>query len=91
MPRYIVERNFSAGLHIPVDEVGARACRRVVDNNAKAGVTWILSYVREDLGKSFCVYDAPDAEAIRTVAGVNELPADIVTPVRVLDPYFYLG
>jgi hypothetical protein len=39
--------------------------------------------------KTFCIYDAPSPEAIRKAAKLNQLPADAITPVRVLDPYFY--
>jgi hypothetical protein len=42
-----------------------------------------------DLQKTFCVYDGPSPEAIRKVAGSNELPVGAITEVRVLDPYFY--
>lgn len=34
MPRYLVERGFADGLHIPIGEEGAVACREVVDKNA---------------------------------------------------------
>jgi hypothetical protein len=91
MPRYIIERTFPDGLRIPVSEVGARAVRSVIANNAKDGVTWIHSYVSADLKKSFCVYDAPSPEAVRQVAERNNLPVDNIVPVSVLDPYFYLG
>ncbi len=91
MPRYIVERTFPAGLHIPVNEVGARAIGSVVRNNAEKGVFWVHSYVSQDLGKTFCVYDGPSPEAIRDVAGMNDLPVNNITPVSVLDPYFYRG
>ena len=91
MPRYLVERTFPSGLHIPVTDVGARACGMVVSNNAKHGVTWIHSYVSQDLAKSYCVYDAPTPEAIRQAAGLNDLPVDAITQVNVLDPYFYRG
>ena len=91
MPRYIVERTFPDGLHIPVDTQGAQVCNTVVAANAKHGVTWVHSYVSEDLHKTFCVYDAPTPEAIRTSAGDTHLPIDRITPVQVLDPYFYRG
>ena len=91
MPRYIVERTFADGLRIPVDHEGAEACAAVVENNAKSAVTWIHSYVSEDLRKSFCVYDGPTPEAIRETARNNNLPIDRITAVRVLDPYFYRG
>jgi hypothetical protein len=91
MPRYIVERNFPDGLRIPLNEQGAEACGTVVENNLKSGVTWVHSYVSEDLGKTFCVYDGPNPEAIRETAGRNNLPVGNITAVRVLDPYFYRG
>ena len=91
MPRYIVERSFRGGLRIPLTEEGAQACMNVVKNNAEGGVTWLHSYVSQDLGKTFCVYDGPSAEAIREVAGKNNQPVGNITPVRVLDPYFYRG
>lgn len=89
MSRYLVERVFSEGLHIPISDEGAGACKRVVDQNADVGVTWIHSYVSEDKQTSFCVYDGPDPEAIRQAAERNGLPVDRITKVTVLDPYFY--
>jgi uncharacterized protein DUF4242 len=89
MPRYLVHRTFPDGLQIPVDAEGAQACLGVVDRNAADGVTWVHSYVTPDKQTTFCVYDAPDPEAIRRVASVNDLPVDAITEVRVLDPYFY--
>jgi hypothetical protein len=89
MPRYVIERSFPNGLAIPQNDVGARVCRMVVANNAKKGVTWLHSYVNADRTKTFCVYDSPDPESIRSVAQANELPVDTITEVSVLDPYFY--
>ena len=45
----------------------------------------------ESAGKqtTFCVYDAPNPEAIRKTAESNEVPVDRITQVRVLDPYFH--
>jgi hypothetical protein len=83
MPRYVVERTFADGLRLPVDTVG------IVARNADDGVTWLQSYVSEDAGKSFCIYDAPSPEAIRKTAARNALPVDRITQVRVLEPYVY--
>lgn len=91
MPRFLVERTFPEGLHIPVDAQGADVCMTVVGTNARSGVTWVHSYVTEDLKKTFCIYDAPDPEAIRESARSNNLPIDSITAVSVLDPYFYRG
>ena len=89
MPRYVVERTFPEGLHIPVDAQGAASCLAVVDRNADEGVTWVHSYVSDDKRKTFCIYDAPSPEAIRKTADRNSLPLDQITQVSVLDPYFY--
>jgi hypothetical protein len=89
MPRYMVQRTFAEGLHIPVMDGGAELCRGVVERNADEGVTWISSYVSEDKTQTFCIYDAPTPEAIRKTAARNELPVDRITRVSVLDPYFY--
>ena len=89
MPRYMVERTFPQGLQIPVTEDGAQACLGVVGRNADLGVTWVHSYVSDDKRKTYCIYDGPDAESIGRAAERNGLPVDQITPVRVLDPYFY--
>jgi len=89
MPRYMVERTFTDGLHIPMTEDGANACLKVVGVNGESGVTWVHSYVSPDKQKTFCIYDGPNPEAIRRTATQNGLPVDHITEVRVLDPYFY--
>lgn len=89
MPRYVVQRTFEEGLHIPIANGGADVCQAVVERNADEGVTWVHSYVSADKRTTFCIYDAPTPEAIRKTAAQNELPVDQITEVRVLDPYFY--
>jgi hypothetical protein len=91
MPRYMVERTFPQGLSIPQTADGAKACLGVVGRNAEEGVTWVHSYVTPDKKQTFCIYDGPSPEAIRTVAQRNQLPVDRITEVSVLDPYFYRG
>jgi hypothetical protein len=85
----MVERTFPQGLHIPVTADGAQTCVGVVGRNIDVGVTWVHSYVSADKLRTFCVYDGPDPEAIRTAAERNGLPVDQITRVTVLDPYFY--
>ena len=89
MPRFIVERIFVEGLSVPMTDAGAKACARIVGGNAEAGVTWLHSYVSADRKRTYCVYEAPSAEAIHHVARRNDLPVDRITQVMLLDPYFY--
>jgi hypothetical protein len=89
MHRYVVERTFPNGLNIPINNAGKDICTGVVSTNAEDQVTWVQSYVSEDKRKTFCIYDAPSADAIRKAAKQNKLPVDKITEVSVLDPYFY--
>ena len=89
MNRYLIERTFPNGLSIPMTEEGRKACAGVVSVNASADVTWVHSYVSPDRTKTFCIYDGPSPDAIRKVAERNGLPVDTITPVSVLNPYFY--
>lgn len=90
MPRYLVERTFTDGLALPANAEGAQVCQTVIGNNATDSVTWVHSYVTEDKQKTFCIYDGPSPEAIRTAAKRSGLPIERITEVRVLDPYFYM-
>ena len=89
MPRYIVERTFPDTFNLPVGAERSEIVCSVVEENASEGVTWVHSYVSDDRAKTFCVYDAPNPEAIRKTARCNDLPVDQITQVSVLDPYFY--
>jgi len=89
MPRYLIERTFPCGLAVADADEGTARLARIVDVNARRGVTWLHSYVSPDKTRSYCVYDAPSAEAIREVAGFNALPVGCITEVSVLDPYRY--
>jgi hypothetical protein len=73
MPRYLVQR--SAPAEVPVA-------------TSADGVTWLHSYVTPDRQMSFCIYNAPDLEALRRTAPG---PADTITEIDVLDPYIYDG
>jgi hypothetical protein len=91
VPRYIVERTFRDGLERAIADPQAELRESVVRRNGELGVTWLHSYVSADNTRTFCVYDAPSADAIRATAAANDLPVDRITRVEVLDPYFYGG
>jgi hypothetical protein len=89
MPRYVIERTFPDGLHIPINNEGAATSAQVCTVNAAEGVNWVHSYVSGDKKRTFCVYDSPSPEAIRRAASKNGLPVDRITEVSVLTPAFY--
>ena len=63
MHRYVVERTFPNGLEIPINAEGQNMCLNVVLTNSEEQVTWVHSYVTMDKKKTFCIYDAPSADA----------------------------
>lgn len=87
MPRYLVERTFSANAAAPADHGDAQGCDAVIRVNAREGVTWLHSFVTPDRRRSFCILDAASPEAIRVAAQGTGLPVDRITEVRVFDPY----
>ena len=89
MPRYLIERTFPDGLNFPTGDEGRTTAAKVGETNLAEGVHWVHSYVSDDDRTTFCVYDGPSPEAIRSVAQRNGLPVDRITQVTVLDPYFY--
>lgn len=84
MHRYVVERTFPAGA---LDRLDAALKAKVNANNAKFGVHWLMSYANASKTKTFCIYEAPSAAAIRKAAAANALPVDSITEVPVtLEP-----
>ncbi len=84
MHRYVVERTFPAGALARLD---AALKAKVNANNAKFGVRWVMSYANAAKTKTFCIYEAPSAAAIRKAAAANALPVDSITEVPVtLEP-----
>jgi hypothetical protein len=68
-----------------MDRDGAAACGDVVAHAENEG-TSVHSYVTINKALTFCIYDGPSPEAIRTAAEKNGLPADGVTEAGMLDP-----
>src|SRR5689334_9042259 len=66
--RYLVERTFPAGA---LDGVDAAVKQKVNANNATLGVTWEKSYANANKTKTYCVYDAPNPDAVREAAKLN--------------------
>ena len=81
MPLFLVERNFAEDLELSADDVlGIRAV------NDDSQVRWVYSFLSADKRKTYCLYEAPSAEAIRAAARGNGIPADVIVPVSELQP-----
>jgi len=76
MPRFIIERNFAEQLEVNRDVATA-----VTQVNTDVGVQWLFSFLSADKKKTYCLYEAPNAEAIREAARRLNIPADVIIEV----------
>jgi hypothetical protein len=76
MPRYIIERNFAEQLELT--KGGVESVNRI---NGEEGVTWIFSFLSADKKKTYCLYEAPNPEAILAAARRNNIPADAIIEI----------
>ena len=81
MPVFLVERNFAEKL-----EVSAEGAATVNKINEDLGAQWLISFLSADKKKTYCLYEAPSAAAIREAAQRLGIPADVIVDVSKLDP-----
>lgn len=78
--RYVVERSFPA---CALEGLDRAAKDRVYANNARFGVSWVMSYPNADRTRTYCIYEGPDEASIRDAAKANGIPVDAITEVPV--------
>lgn len=81
MPLFVIEREFAERI-----EQSAEADAAITRINEEVGVRWLYSFLRADQKKTYCLYEAIDAEAIREAARRAGLPADVVVEVTEMSP-----
>jgi len=78
---FVIERHFAEMLDVAgLDQAGIKAV------NDDVGIRWLYSFLSADKKKTFCLYEAPSAEAIREAAARLGIPADEVVPVEQFGP-----
>lgn len=80
MPRFVIERDIPQAGSWSDDEAEAVTEKSEAVLAGLPDVHWELSYVADD--KLYCVYDAPDAEAVLEHARRGGFPADKVSEIR---------
>lgn len=81
MALFLIERNWAKQLEVNRDS--AAGLKRV---NDEAGVHWLFSFLTADKRKTYCLYEAPSADAIREAARRANIPADVIIEVSELRP-----
>ena len=86
MPKFVIERDLpGAGRLSPSELQGISQKSCGVLRELGPQVQWLQSFVTDD--KLYCVYIAPNAEAVREHARRGGFPANAVNQVRaVIDP-----
>ena len=75
MALFIIERNFAEAISVDANDP---EILRVVED---VGVRWLYSFLSADKKKTYCLYEAPNPDAIREAARRLNLPADVVIEV----------
>ena len=73
MPLYLIERNFAEQVSATPEIAAA-----ITQVNADAGIQWLFSFLSADKKKTYCLYEAPNPEAIREAARKLNIPADVI-------------
>jgi hypothetical protein len=81
MALFVIERQFAEQL-----QVTPEAARLVGEINGEVGVHWLFSFLSADKKKTYCLYEAPNADAIREAARRANMPADVIVEVTELRP-----
>ena len=76
MPVFMIERRFAEEL-----EVNGAIAEGVNAINASSGVAWLQSFLSADKRKTYCLYEAESADAIRLAAQRAGMPADVVVEI----------
>jgi len=76
MPLFLIERNFAED--VIVDDAKKLQVKQI---NDEIGVEWLFSFLSADKRKTYCLYEAPNEEAIRLGAGRANVPCDAIIPV----------
>ncbi len=86
MPKYVIERELpGAGRLTPEELAGIARTSCSVLSDLGPSIQWVHSYVTAD--KIYCVYIAPDEQAIREHAKRGGFPANRISEVTTtIDP-----
>ena len=73
MAIFMIERHYAEQI-----EADLEAIEGLNQINDEEGVRWLHSFLSQDLRKTYCLYEAPNADAIRAAAVRAGIPADVI-------------
>jgi Nickel responsive protein SCO4226-like len=81
VPLFLIERSFAE--LVPTDPETEAMVKLV---NDEIGIQWLFSFLSADKRKTYCLYEAPNPEAIRAAARRLGIPADSIVEVTGIGP-----
>jgi len=86
MPKYVIERELPGAGNLPSQELEAISAKsNGILREMGPQIQWVQSYVTND--KVYCVYIAPNEEAVREHARRGGFPANKISEVKeIIDP-----
>jgi hypothetical protein len=84
MALFLIERTFAEQL-----EMSKEAADAVKLVNDEVGVNWLFSFLSADKKKTYCLYEAASAAAVREAARRANIPADVIVEVSQLRPEMF--
>ena len=86
MPKFVIERDIPEAGRLSSEQLQAIAQKSCgVLREMGAQIQWVQSYIADD--KIYCIYVAPDEDAVRKHAQEGGFPANRISRIRsVIDP-----
>ena len=76
MALFLIERNFAEKLKVTPEDAA-----QINEINAEENIRWVISFLSIDKKRTFCLYEATSAEAIRKAAERAGIPADVIIEI----------
>lgn len=86
MALFVIERSFAERL-----EPSESLIDTAEAYNRDANLRWLFSFLSTDKKRAYCLYEAPDAEALYRQARELGIPADAVVEVGEVNPQMFAG
>ena len=86
MPQFLIERNFAQQVE-PLTKEQNAGLKQINDEER---VKWLFSFLSADRKKTYCLYEAESAEAIRAAARRANIPADVIIEVSDFRPEMFV-
>ena len=84
MAMFVIEREFADQLELDQDGLAG-----TIDYNNNHDLKWLFSFLSADRKKTYCLYEAPNPEALMQAARDLGVPADAIVEVTELNPEMF--